>query len=161
MHDQIRPRPARPTARYHRAMKTTRIGLVAAFLFVAGCSAAGSSVSPSASPAPSLSMASEQPSIIPGPSSSPSAGTIDLPAPIIAAVKAEIAKDAGVSASDVTIISGEAVSYPDGSLGCPQPGMAYTQIPVDGWKVVGTAAGATFDYRGSGLTEIRRCEKPS
>ncbi len=142
-------------------MKITHVGLLAAFLFVAGCSAAASSPSPAVSPTPSFSVASDQPSIIPGGSPSPSAGTIDLPAPIIAAVKVEIAKDAGVSASDVTIISGEAVTYPDGSLGCPQPGMAYTQIPVDGWKVVGTAAGATFDYRGSGLTDIRRCEKPS
>jgi hypothetical protein len=34
--------------------------------------------------------------------------------------------------------------------------MVYTQALVDGWKIVATAGGTTYDYRGSG-TKFRQC----
>ena len=33
-------------------------------------------------------------------------------------------------------VRAEAVTWPDGSLGCPQPGQAYTQALVPGWRLV-------------------------
>ena len=63
---------------------------------------------------------------------------------------------AGVPVDQVTVVSAETVTFPDGSLGCPQPGMAYTQIPVDGYRIVATAGGTTYDYRGTGGT-FQRC----
>ena len=33
------------------------------------------------------------------------------------------------------------MTFPDGSLGCPEPGMAYTQMVVDGFKIVVEANG--------------------
>jgi hypothetical protein len=139
-----------------------RLGLTGLVLsLIVGCSAAGTTPSPepSAIPSASLALASDQPTLAPGGTSAP-APTIDLPAAVIEAVKAEIAADAGVAARDVTIISAQAVTFPDGSLGCPSPGVNYIQVQVDGFIVVGTAAGATFDYRGTSPTDIRRCEKP-
>jgi hypothetical protein len=56
----------------------------------------------------------------------------------------------------VTVISAEAVTFPDGSLGCPEPGMAYTQALVDGYKIVAEAGGKTYDFRGTGST-FRLC----
>lgn len=157
---RYQPAPARP--RYHRSMPSLlRLGLYALVVsLVVGCSAAGASPSaePSVHPSPSLTLASDQPTVAPGGTSEP-APTIDLPASVIEAVKAEIAADAGVAARDVTIISAEAVTFPDGGLGCPMPGLVYTQVQVDGFIVVGMAAGATFDYRGTSPTDLTRCEK--
>ena len=59
----------------------------------------------------------------------------------------------------MTVISAEAVTFPDGSLGCPQPGMVYTQALVDGYKIVAEAGGKTYDYRGTGST-FRLCSRP-
>jgi len=49
------------------------------------------------------------------------------------------------------VISVEAVTWPDSSLGCPSPGVSYTQALVDGVRVVVTVDGQQYDYRfGSG-----------
>jgi hypothetical protein len=60
----------------------------------------------------------------------------------------------------VVVVSAEEVTFPDGSLGCPQPGMVYTQAMVDGYKIVAEAGGKTYDYRGSGST-FRLCTATS
>jgi hypothetical protein len=129
-------------------MLALRIAAVTAIWLVAGCSQAGGSDR-------SLRPASDQPSEVPAEGAGAS-GTIQLPASIIDPVVAEIARDAGVPIDQVHVISAEAVTFPDGGLGCPVPGMAYPQVQVDGFKVVAEADGTTYDYRGSGGT-FRRC----
>ena len=42
----------------------------------------------------------------------------------------------GVGIGDVIVITFGPVTWPDGALGCPQPGMMYTQALVDGYRVV-------------------------
>ena len=90
--------------------------MVTTIWLIAGCIQAGGSDG-------SLGPASQQPSRIPA--ASPAGGTIDLPASITDPVVAEIARDAGVPIDQVAIVSAAAVTFPDGSLGCPEPGMAY------------------------------------
>ncbi len=119
-------------------MRILSLTLLAAAWVVGGCSAASSSV---------------QPSQVPG--GSPSRN-IALPTSVIEPVVADVAKLAGVPADQVTVISAEAVTFPDGSLGCPQPGMAYTQALVDGFKIIAEAGGKAYDYRGTGST-FRLC----
>ena len=123
-------------------MRILSLTLLAAAWVVGGCSAASSSI---------------QPSQIPG--GSPS-GNIALPTSVIEPVVAEVAKLAGVPAGQVTVISAEAVTFPDGSLGCPQPGMAYTQALVDGYKIIAEAGGKTYDFRGTGST-FSQCTNPT
>ena len=86
------------------------------------------------------------------------AASLGLPASIIDPVVAEIAQVAGVPPSEVVVTSAEAVTFPNGGLGCPEPGMMYTQVLVDGYKIVAEAAGTTFDYRGSSRSGFRRCQ---
>lgn len=60
--------------------------------------------------------------------------------------------DRGVTATP-ELVSAEAVTFNDGSLGCASPGQSYTQAQVDGMRVVVTAGGKTYDYRfGTGPT---------
>ncbi|MGH8949191.1 MAG: hypothetical protein ACRDXF_10075 [Acidimicrobiia bacterium] len=56
--------------------------------------------------------------------------------PIVAPAKADLATRLGVEPDELEVISAETVTWPDGSLGCPEPGMSYTQALVDGSKVV-------------------------
>jgi hypothetical protein len=56
--------------------------------------------------------------------------------PIVAPARADLALRLGVDADQLQVISAEEVTWPDGSLGCPEPGMSYTQALVDGSKVV-------------------------
>ena len=46
-------------------------------------------------------------------------------------------------------VSAEALTWPDGSLGCPQPGRAYTQALVAGWRLVVRGPGHQAVYHAS------------
>jgi len=47
------------------------------------------------------------------------------------------------------VVAAEAVTWSDGSLGCPQPDRMYTQALVRGWRIRVTAAGQDLDYHAS------------
>ena len=81
-----------------------------------------------------------------------------LPALILDPILADAATRAGVAPANVTVVSSEAVTWPDGGLGCPLPGVEYPQVPVDGYRVVVEAAGQRLDYRGRGAGDFRLCE---
>ena len=50
-------------------------------------------------------------------------------------------------------MSAGAVTWPNGALGCPQPGFVYTERIEPGYQVVVDAGGRQLDYRvGSGGT---------
>lgn len=53
----------------------------------------------------------------------------------------------GVPLGKITLVSAKSVTWPDGSLGCPEPGTSYTQAQEPGWQVVITVDGKTYDYR--------------
>ena len=137
--------------RYPPAMSAIRLVLVAALVVVAGCSAASSSPGEG-----SLAPSSDRP----GASQPAASGTSGLPATITDPIIVDVAGLAGVAIDGVTLVSAEAVTFPDGSLGCPEPGMAYSQVVTDGYKIVLTAGGKTFDYRGTGPGTFRRCTNP-
>jgi hypothetical protein len=141
-------------------MLVVRIGLIAALWVVGGCSATGggsSSGPPPSNDRESLQPASVQPSRVPPSGSVGSPGPMDLPASIIDPVVAEVARLANVPVDQVTVKSAEGMTFPNGGLGCPEPGMAYTQVMVDGFKIVADAAGTTYDFRGTGPGRFRRC----
>jgi len=53
------------------------------------------------------------------------------------------------------LVSAKAVTWQDGALGCPKPGVSYTQAIVEGMQVVVEVAGIAFDYRfGTGDTPL-------
>jgi len=45
------------------------------------------------------------------------------------------------------LVSAHAVTWNNGALGCPSPGVSYTQALVDGMRVVVTVDGQSYDYR--------------
>jgi len=83
------------------------------------------------------------------PAGGPATGPEDI-------ARAEVASRLGVVPADVRIISSEARDFPDGSLGCPQPGMAYAQVITPGHRVLVEADGRRFDVRVAG-TRGRIC----
>jgi hypothetical protein len=75
---------------------------------------------------------------------------------IVRALEAEL--DQSPDASDVELVSAEAVTWNDGSLGCPKPGEVYTQALVDGIRVVVEVDGEEYDFRVPLNGEPRLCE---
>lgn len=61
-----------------------------------------------------------------------------MPKPLQAMVQLAIedaARRQQVEASTLVVVSAEPVTWPDGSLGCPQKGMLYTQALVPGFRI--------------------------
>jgi hypothetical protein len=98
-----------------------------------------------------------------GGADAPIAPTDDLAAleDEIALAIADAAAAAGVDASEVALVSAEMVTWSDGSIGCPEPGMVYTQALVDGYRIVVEVAGARVDYHGALGSAPFRCDDPT
>jgi hypothetical protein len=90
----------------------------------------------------------------------PSGDGTAVPDSVMRAVIADVLERTGASQDDISVTTAEAVTWNDGSLGCPEPGMSYTQALVDGYHVVLEVAGETFDYRIGSGTDPRLCESP-
>lgn len=87
-------------------------------------------------------------SITPGctPMSAEPVSTHGIAAEMLSAMRTDAARRAGASDSSVRVESVQPVTWPDASIGCPQPGMAYAQLLVPGWRVTLDAGGRRFDY---------------
>ena len=92
------------------------------------------------------------------PTTSPS-GT-PAPRDVVRAVD-DLAASLGVDASEVEVVSVEEVTWRDGSRGCAQPGMAYTQALIDGSRITLRAVGRTYEYHSGGSQPPARCDKPT
>lgn len=87
-------------------------------------------------------------------------GQQQAPPDVLEPVVADAAERAGVEPAAVVLMSATEVEWPDGSLGCPQPDMGYTQALVSGYQIVVQAGGRTMDYRVRGPGDFRLCEQP-
>jgi hypothetical protein len=73
---------------------------------------------------------------------------------------ADLASRLEVDSADIEVISVEEVTWRDGSLGCPEPGMFYTQALVDGTRIVLGAGGRSYHYHAGGNRTPFLCEHP-
>ena len=58
----------------------------------------------------------------------------------------DAARRTGLKRTELEVLSAEAVTWSDGSLGCPQPGMMYTQALAPGFRIRIRAGAETLDY---------------
>jgi hypothetical protein len=80
-----------------------------------------------------------------------------VPQAILDPILKEAAALAKVSREQMVIVRAQSVIWSDGSLGCPEPGMMYTQILVNGYWVVIEAAGQKYDFRAGSAGNFRLC----
>jgi hypothetical protein len=77
-----------------------------------------------------------------------------------AKVRADLAQRLGIPEGDVSVVAVKPVDWPDGSLGCPQPGFFYVQVVTPGYQIVLEARGQEYVYH-TGLDSFVLCEEPS
>lgn len=73
---------------------------------------------------------------------------------------ADLAGRLNVEAAAITVLSVERVTWPDGSAGCPQPGMMYPQMLTQGSRIVLEHAGRRYEYHSAGHRPPFLCEHP-
>jgi hypothetical protein len=79
--------------------------------------------------------------------------------PLVLQAKEDLADRLGVPMSEIELLSFEEVVWPDSSIGCPQPGMRYKQVPYDGALIRLSADGQVYDYHSGGSRGPFLCEK--
>jgi len=72
--------------------------------------------------------------------------TIATLAAVTDAVLSDAAQRTGRTRAELVVESAEAVTWADGSLGCPEPGAIYTMALVPGYRIRVRAGGEMLDY---------------
>jgi hypothetical protein len=73
--------------------------------------------------------------------------------------KADLAERLTIGIEEIDLIETRQVVWPDGSLGCPQPGMQDIQVLTPGTLILFEANGIQFEYH-AGERSILYCKKP-
>ena len=71
----------------------------------------------------------------------------------------DLANRLSISAAEISLLEATSVVWPDASLGCPQPGMMYIQVPEDGLLIRLQAGDQVYEYHSGGIREPFLCEK--
>jgi hypothetical protein len=78
----------------------------------------------------------------------------------LARAVAALAAEDGLDPVAIEVIAYEHVTWRDGSIGCPQPGMFYTQALVEGYRIHLRAEGADVYFHGATGQAPFRCGNP-
>lgn len=132
-------------------LKTLAVALVA--ITLAGCASTGSPASSTPEPT-----SSDERSMQPSPAPHAGDAPDGIPDEVWAALVADLGQRLDQPVIDPAIVTAKAMTFNDGSLGCPKPGQAYTQALVDGYQIVVEVDGARYDYRSPGGDSVRLCE---
>lgn len=80
----------------------------------------------------------------PSPSTTPSYSVDEQKA--INAAKSSLSTRLGIPATGISVVSIQAVNWPDTSLGVPEAGKVYAQVITSGYKIILSAGGTHFEY---------------
>ena len=78
---------------------------------------------------------------------------------LIENAREDLAERLSVAETQISLVEARSVVWPDTSLGCPQPGMAYLQVPQDGALIILRASGQLYEYHNGGTRGLFLCEK--
>ncbi len=79
--------------------------------------------------------------------------------PLVDQAAADLAQRLSINPADIEVIKAESVVWPDGSLGCPQPGIEYPQVQQDGLLIQLRAGGRLYAYHSGGARPLFLCEQ--
>jgi hypothetical protein len=92
-------------------------------------------------------------------SSLTSTTTVASPSVVTQAIE-DLSARLSVPSGEIVADAAVEVTWPDGSLGCPEPGKVYTQALVDGWLIVLVHDGERYSYHQGGDGDPFLCAVP-
>ncbi len=76
---------------------------------------------------------------------------------LVSLAKSDLAEQLGVPEYDIALESVVVVVWPDGSLGCPQPGLEYVQVLTPGYQILLSYQGVESEYHSDGNSTVVKC----
>ncbi len=101
--------------------------------------------------------ANQTPQVMPAPRVPGAAGTVDNMQQLLDQLIRDLSEREGIPAEDIAVTVVQSVTWPDGSLGCPQEGMMYTMALVDGYQIVLEARNRSYYYHTAGVDYFTFC----
>ena len=84
-------------------------------------------------------------------------GAVQVPGSLLTGVIEDAASRQSIAVASVSVLSGQPVDWPDGSLGCPEPGKSYAQVLTAGYLVMIDAGGVTLEYHLNQQGAFKQC----
>jgi hypothetical protein len=132
------------------------VASAAVMLVLGGC---GESPTPGPSSSPAAAEPEESVNRSEQPASGDSGGSGEPRGAAAVAVR-DLARRLEIEPSQIRVVTQEEVTWRDGSMGCPKPGMLYPQVLTDGTRVVLEADGKEYEYHAGGRRSAFLCENP-
>ena len=73
--------------------------------------------------------------------------------------KQDLAQRQSISTEQIELLSFEPQVWPNAGMGCPQPGMMYAQVMVEGYLIRLVAGDEIYNYHGGGNRAPFLCEQ--
>lgn len=73
----------------------------------------------------------------------------------------DLSQRLGLDPGLIQVVSAQAVTWPDASLGCPRAGMAYAQVLIPGYRILLKANGQLHEYHAGRDAHVFYCENPT
>jgi hypothetical protein len=83
----------------------------------------------------------------------------ELPQKILEYIHQDLIARTGTNINSIQVIKTEAVTWRDGSLGCPQKGEVYIQVLLEGYQIILAVGGQVFDYRATKSGFFKLCDQ--
>ena len=83
----------------------------------------------------------------------------EVPDELLAEIVDHLLAATGAERAAVEVLRAQAVTWRDGSLGCPEPGMMYMQVLTGGYWVILRHSGREYDYRAGRGGGFLLCEQ--
>jgi hypothetical protein len=76
---------------------------------------------------------------------------------LIEKAKADLVQQFAISADQIRVVEAREVTWPDASLGCPQPASAYAEVLTPGYWVLLEADGRQYPYHADQAEQLILC----
>ena len=80
---------------------------------------------------------------------------------LIALAVEDLAKRLSIPADQIQLKEAAKVVWPDSSIGCPQPGMLYTDVLTPGYLILLSANGRDYEFHAGKGPQVIYCENPT
>ncbi len=77
---------------------------------------------------------------------------------LVQLAKESLARKFKINVDQIHLSSVQAVTWPDASLGCPQPGVLYAQVMTPGFQILLEAIGQAFTYHTDAKDRVILCD---
>ena len=82
----------------------------------------------------------------------------DIPENLLRQMTEQVSQESGLNTDQVNLVRAQKATWRDGSMGCPQPNLMYTQALVEGYWVIMIAGNEEYDFRATTNGKFLRCQ---